>query len=117
MVLDYEANSLYSVIADGQYRPTTAGREAWKSLIADTSLQPNCNARGFNVVYKELKVRIGLIANNQDQCKWSDSCIGYGIQHVACNMKLDITCGNIAQCGKNDKGKKKTAAFGYILVQ
>jgi hypothetical protein len=39
MMLDYEASSLYSVIADGQYQSTTAGRPAWKSLIADSSLQ------------------------------------------------------------------------------
>jgi hypothetical protein len=32
-------------------------------------------------------------------------------------MKPNITCGNIAQCSNNDRGKKLTAAFGYILVQ
>jgi hypothetical protein len=37
-VLDYEASSLYSVIEDGQYRSTTAGRPAWKSLIARARL-------------------------------------------------------------------------------
>lgn len=39
----YNASSLYSVIADGQYRPLDVGRTAWKSLIAGSSLQVNCN--------------------------------------------------------------------------
>ena len=115
--LDYEASSLYSVIADDEFRQTTAGREAWKSLIADSSLQIFCNAEGFSVQYKEFKIRIGVMSNNEDKCNLSDSCIGYGIQYHACGMKLNITCGNIAQCSGNDKGKKKTVAFGYILVQ
>jgi hypothetical protein len=40
-----------------------------------------------------------------------------GIVYTACYMTSDITCGNIAQCAQVDNGKKRTAAFGYILVQ
>ena len=39
----YSANSLYSVIADGQYRPLHVGRDTWKSLIRGSSLQYFCN--------------------------------------------------------------------------
>ena len=118
MVLDYESSSLYSLIADGQYRSTTAGRSAWKSLIAGSSLQPNCNEEGFSIAYDQHKVRIGYYANNQDTCIEADSCIGFGITYTACYMITShITCGNIAQCNGNDNGKKLTAAFGYILVQ
>ena len=115
--LDYEASSLYSVVADDQFRQTTAGREAWKSLIADSSLQIYCNAEGFSVQDRGFKVRIGIMSNNENQCYLSDSCIGFGIQYDACFIKHNITCGNIAHCSGNDNGKKKTAAFGYILVQ
>ena len=119
MVLDYEASSLYSLIADDQYRATTAGRSAWKSLISGSSLQPYCNEEGFGVFYRgEIEMRLGYIANNQDRCSQSDSCIGFGISYGACGRtNTNITCGNIAQCSQNDKGKKMTAAFGYILVQ
>jgi hypothetical protein len=118
---DYEASSLFSVIADGLYRPTTAGRNAWKSLIADSSLQPHCNREGFSV-YEDftgtwIKMRVGYMANNGNSCRMSDSCIGFGIDYKACYIKSDITCGNIAQCSANDNGKKITAAFGFILVQ
>ncbi|XP_028396209.1 uncharacterized skeletal organic matrix protein 5-like [Dendronephthya gigantea] len=121
MTLNYEASSLYSLIADGQYRNTSAGRAAWKSLIAGSSLQPNCNKEGFSIEDKQNKdnknyARIGYHANNQDDCATPDSCIGFGISYNSCDMTSDITCGNIAQCSGIDNGKKLTPAFGYILV-
>jgi hypothetical protein len=117
MVLDYESSSLYSLIADGQYRSTTAGRPAWKSLIASSSLQASCNEEGFSIAYNAFKVRIGYYANNDNRCTQADSGIGFGITYTSCSIASHITCGNIAQCSGNDNGHKLTAAFGYILVQ
>ena len=37
------AASLYSLIADGQYRSTSIGKALWRSLLPSTSLQFNCN--------------------------------------------------------------------------
>ena len=48
--IDQKADSLHSLIADGQHRATSLGRDAWKDLIgSDASLQVNCNIEGFNV--------------------------------------------------------------------
>ena len=33
IVISQQANSLYSLIADGRYRSTSLGRDTWKSLI------------------------------------------------------------------------------------
>ena len=50
-VIDRQADSLHSLIADGQYRNTLLGRDAWKALIgSQSSLQTYCNKEGFNVV-------------------------------------------------------------------
>ena len=119
MVLDYEASSLYSLMEDGKYRFTSAGRDAWKSLIAGSSLQPYCNKEGLGVFYNGgIEMRIGFTANNNNDCLSPDSCIGFGIFYKACfKTKISITCGNIALCSKNDNEKKRTVAFGYILVQ
>jgi hypothetical protein len=118
MAVNYKASSLFDVIADGQYRETTAGRDKWKSLIAGSSLQPNCNKEGFGIVSNgEVEMRFGYMANNHDYCGQSDSVIGFGIYYAACKIRSDITCGNIAQCSNTDNGAKLTAAFGYILVQ
>ena len=48
LAINYTADSLYSLIADGQYRATTLGRDTWKALISGSSLQRNCNKEGFN---------------------------------------------------------------------
>ena len=117
MALNYEANSLYSLIADGVYRNTSGGRVTWKSLIVGSSLQANCNEEGFNIVYGKVKSRIGYLANNQLDCNSADSEIGFGMSYQACSVVSNITCGNIAHCSTVDNGKKLTAAFGYILVQ
>ena len=39
----YIASSLYSLIADGQYRGTSIGKSTWRSLLPRSSLQRNCN--------------------------------------------------------------------------
>lgn len=49
IVIDKQASSLYSLIADGKYRNTSLGRATWKTLIGNgASLQNNCNREGFN---------------------------------------------------------------------
>ena len=122
--LDYEASSLYSVMADGTFRATSAGRSAWKTLINGSSLQLNCNKEGFNI--KELNnvqisARLGLIANNEYNCLSSDSWIGYGVSYTTtCILGFvsSTSCGNEANCLTSaDNGDKTIAAFGYFLVQ
>ncbi|CAB4005221.1 Hypothetical predicted protein, partial [Paramuricea clavata] len=84
---NYTTISLHSVIEDGTFKRTTIGKEAWKSLINGSSLQKNCNQEGFNMVTKNkfkryafayTNVRIGLVANNQNDCESCNSCIGFG---------------------------------------
>ena len=111
MTFDYTASSFYSVIADGQFKVTTAGRATWKSLIAGSSLQHNCNREGFNVLYRSNdKMRIGIVANEQNHCDSCDSWIAYG---TSIGKK---TCGNFA-LHQPDNGDVDFATFGYVLVQ
>ena len=111
------ASSLYSLIADGQYRRTSLGRDNWKSLIgSEASLQTNCNKEGFNAVGVDphhSKARIGILGNNEGDCRSCDSRIGFGTggQHDDNNA-----CGNEARHG-GDKGDKHIKVMGYILVQ
>ena len=111
------ANSLYSLIADGQYRATSLGRITWKSLIGlQASLQRNCNREGFNAICSDKhnsKARIGITSNEVNDCHWCDSRIGFGTggRHDDTN-----TCGNEAK-HSSDNGDKHIKAMGYILVQ
>ncbi|KAK3750715.1 hypothetical protein QZH41_017272, partial [Actinostola sp. cb2023] len=76
--LNYKARSLYSVIADGRYRSFSIGRSKWKSLIAGSSLQRNCNREGFNNLLPQERTRIGILSNNENSCSSPDSRIGFG---------------------------------------
>ena len=82
IVLNQQADSLYSLIADGQLRTTTLGRNKWASLIGSgVSLQNLCQREGFNVVSDlayHRKARIGILGNNEDRCDTCDTSIGFG---------------------------------------
>ena len=117
IVINKQANSLYSLIADGQYRATSLGRGTWKLLIGpDASLQLNCNKEGFNAVGGDphnSKARIGILADNYGDCRSCDSRIGLGTGGYLNNSN---SCGNEA-IWYPDNGEKHIKAMGYILLQ
>ena len=117
IVINKQANSLYSLIADGQYRSTSLGRDKWKSLIgSEASLQKNCNKEGFNAVGgnpSNSKVRIGIISNQQNDCASCDSRIGFG---TGGKHDKNNSCGNEATIN-SDNGDKHIKRMRYILVQ
>jgi len=115
IVIKWQANSLYSLIADGQHRATSLGRNKWKKLIgSQASLQLYCNKEGFNAAESGgATARIGIISNEHTYCTGCDSRIGYGTGGIAYNSN---TCGNDASWSP-DNGDKQIKAIGYILVQ
>ena len=118
VVINRQARSLYSLIKDGKHRATSLGRDTWKELIgSQASLQTNCNKEGFNVLFgsnkQQSKARIGIVANNQDDCGTCDSRIGFGTGGFP---EYSNTCGNVAP-SKSDNGYQNIRAMGYILVQ
>ena len=123
VVLFKHARSLHSLISDGLYRPTSLGRNKWKSLIgSEASLQPNCNQEGFNTkwsysnpAYALRAARIGILGNNEKDCVTCDSRIGFGTGGDPDDAN---TCGNEASAGNGaDNGDKHIKAMGYIFVQ
>ena len=114
IVTNRQANSLFSLIADGQYRATSLGRNKWKTVLgSQASLQTYCNKEGFNAVgtnSAHSKARIGILGNNENDCKSCDSRIGLG---TGGSPDDSNTCGNEAP----DNGDKHIKAMGYILVQ
>ncbi|PFX16044.1 Versican core protein [Stylophora pistillata] len=118
IVINQPAASLHSLIADGQYRATSQGRDTWKTLLGSQgSLQLNCNKEGFNSASTNsgsAKTRIGIVSNEgSDGCYSCDSRIGYGGANGADNSN---TCGNVANWSP-DNGDKNIKAMGYILAQ
>ena len=117
IVINKQADSLHSLIADGTYRATSLGRNEWKKLIgARGSLQQNCNKEGFNAVgtlSHYSKARIGYIANEKINCHNCDSRIGFGTGGYPDNS---TTCGNVA-LHSSDNDDRDIKAMGYIMVQ
>ena len=107
IVINKKASSLYSLIADGQRRLTSLGRNTWMSLMGSNhNLQPRCNREGFNILSDDTsmgKARIGIIGNNENDCVSCDSRIGFG---TGGKFNDASTCGN-----------QDLTAIGYILVQ
>ena len=115
-VVNKPASSLFSLIADGQYHETFLGRDTWKMLIGSkASLQLYCNKEGFNAVSggKRAKARIGILANEQNNCDSCDSLLGFGIDGGPYDKS---SCGNEAKYSA-DNGDRLTYAMGYIFVQ
>ena len=113
ILINRQANSLYSLIADGNRRTTSLGRDTWIKLIgSQASLQPNCSREGFNVKCDgsgRPKARIGILGNNENDCNTCDSRIGFG---TGGKHDDDNTCGSEAKYGNIH-----IKAMGYILVQ
>lgn len=100
------------MIEDGKERRFTIGRTQWKTLIANSSLQMNCNKEGFNVLQK---ARIGIFSNQENDCLSPDSYIAFGALSGYCSGRS--TTGNCAASSHSDNGLKITPAYGYVLAQ
>jgi len=114
--------SLRDLVAPGAYIPTSLGRSAWKGLISGSSLQPNCNLEGINVNPTGSsgstgpgRVRIGIVANQENDCASPDSYIGFGGGGDYCGM-TQIAAGNTARC-LPDNGDVDLEGFGVVFVR
>lgn len=118
LTVNYRGSSLYDLIAPGGYRAFHVGRHAWKNLIPNSSLQRHCNREGFNVVghNRHSKARIGIIANQENECTHPDSRIGFGTGGGSCGENSGNSAGNEARCSP-DNGDRSIYGFGYIFAQ
>jgi hypothetical protein len=122
-VIRLTASSLYSLIADGKYRSTNIGRSSWRSLLQQSSLQANCNKEGFNARRSILtdwrkraaRVRIGLIANQENDCESPDSFIGFGTSYILTPQARN-SAGNFARVN-TDNGDMNTKTVSYIMAR
>ncbi len=96
-----KASSLLAIFRNDNYQATNVGRTTWHSLLSAGWLQPNCNKEGFNIKNRlgQVIVRIGLLGNNEKDCKTPDSFIGFG-------SSFRYVCGTA-----------KLSAMGYVLIK
>ncbi len=95
---------------------STTGRNAWKSLITDSSLQYNCNKQGANVGNNYARVRLGILGNNENDCGSPDSRLGVGGRGSACGQDNNNTSGNTATCSP-DNGDRNHRAASTVMAR
>ncbi|XP_044173439.1 uncharacterized protein LOC114973131 [Acropora millepora] len=122
ITVSYQASSLHSLMSTNSHLATNVGRDRWKSLLADSSLQRNCNMEGFNVKPSSRQnhhavTRIGILGNNQDECRSCNSRIGFGSEGSSHGQQDDNSCGNESAERGNDNGEKRIKANCFIFLQ
>ncbi|CAB4000044.1 Hypothetical predicted protein [Paramuricea clavata] len=68
VMIPYAGESLRDLIAEDKFLATNVGREKWKSLIMNSSLQSNCYKEGFNIYDSDIELviaRIGIVGDEQ----------------------------------------------------
>ena len=90
---------------------TSIGRSKWLSLLSGSKLQPNCNSEGINAMGK---VRIGIGANEQNDCSSPDSFLGVGTRG---GCSTGIYSGNYGCHIPNWDGVHKLPADVSILIR
>jgi cysteine-rich repeat protein len=116
LTLDIADKSLAGLFAGG-YVATKASRATWLGLLGGSKLQPYCNREGVNNVIMGPRphLRIGIVANEQEDCLTPDSYLGIGNQGDGCNGQQQIAVGNLATC--NEPMNAAIKAFGVIFVR
>jgi hypothetical protein len=112
-----------------------AGRAGWLSLpVPDAALQENCNAQGVNVSGSNkadacggpadgVSIRLGIIANDQDDCCSPNSYIGFGGANLGDQncTPAEYSAGNVTgyptTTGCGGITTMNVADFGYLFVK
>jgi hypothetical protein len=107
ITLPLAAASAHQLFSGGQIA-TSVGREAWLSLLANPSLQPNCNREGLNTTStgSGIDVHLGILGNNEAHCATADSVIGIGLR------ESEASAGNV-----NNSDGSVSAVFAYVMVR
>jgi Fibrinogen beta and gamma chains, C-terminal globular domain len=111
LVLEIGALSCVALFNAGEIG-TSLSPAAWLSLVPESALQPNCNAQGTNITPAGAgyaRTRIGIVANEQNDCNSTNSRVGIGGGDVP-------VAGNIARWN-GSTGERTISAFAYVFVR
>jgi cysteine-rich repeat protein len=118
ITIDAPAESLYSLFSPGEFVETSATRATWETLVDPPSLTENCNLEGINNTTGDTtpRVRLGILANTEDDCASPDSVIGVGLGNFPsfCSNNPVTTGGNL-NCEANPVVKSQQ--FSWIFVR
>jgi hypothetical protein len=119
IIVPHEASSLRALFRGPRVK-TNVGRATWMKLLASAQLQPSCNEEGFNFDQGDrMRVRIGIVANEQADCESVDSYIGFGItEDGSCGLPdPEIVVGNFSPAACGGGNDRRTKAFGFVWIR
>ncbi len=91
LIVRHEGLSLHSILQSPENTPfqTPAGHANWANLVRGGSLQANCRREGINIARESTatngyitKLRLGILANNENDCGSIDSFTGIGTMYT-----------------------------------
>jgi hypothetical protein len=79
MKIDAKATSFMTLMR-GSFIGLTERRQDWMSLVPDATIQDRCNQSGINNFFTDpaVRVRIGLLASDEESCTSPSSFVGIG---------------------------------------
>ena len=119
-----DSTSFLHMMNDSSPPSTSLGAAAWKGLSVPTAgLQPNCNAEGVDqqpsgngAAANTGHIRLGLLGNDNNDCKTPDSYVGFGGSYAAsCAGGVSYSAGVMGGAGCS--GGPNIAEFGYLYVR
>ncbi len=98
-------------IFSGWYQNAAAGKSAWMSSIAGSSLQPYCNMEWANVIPTwGARARLWFTSNNENDCGTNDSVIWVGFTGPT-------TAGNLCWSTLCSNWNVSTPSFWYVYIR
>lgn len=118
---DLKAPSLRALFS-GDFRATAGGRARWLGLLEGADLQEHCNREGVNIVianisYNQTRMRLGIVANTDDDCVTPDSFLGVGVTTEGTCFGGAPVAGNQVRVACGGPKDATIPAFVYLFVR
>ncbi len=110
--------TLRDLMAGTTLATTFAGRTSWEGLVPGAVVRDGCLQEGVNnnpntTNTLVVRVRLGLLGNNESHCGSPDSVVGVGINHPSCSGGNAPAAGHYMCSG----GSANTPAFAWVWVR
>jgi hypothetical protein len=117
--MSIKGDSLLDLFAAGEYVPVNVRRDLWLEAIPNSSLQDDCQRAGINTGVEWNQVRLGIVADGDDDCESPDSKLGVGNSFACANCKSCEDGPGLAgpAVGNNDSGCSTVVSFASIFVR
>ena len=123
LLIHASGNSLREVFAgsNNQLFSYPLDTYIWREVVGGGSLQTRCIQEGFNLNPNggdHAKARVGVVGDNDSNCRSYDSRIGVGTSGDSCSASNSNSAGNEARgCSNSPSGSYSRRSFVFMFVR